>query len=495
MTTTIDTVNNFTDTISNKMSGATSEPMHIGHSLQLSDKAEAGTHFIATQVMDFVDATLSLIGLEGVESAEKALYATLVILLAFGVGAVVRWILVKIIRNIPYHYKGHFMLSLESESFFSKLSRIIPPILFLAFIQVMYEPTENLSLLLTKCGWIYVVFVSAIAATTLITAIYKNFDVTRNKKNMPLRGIAQLVKGTIWILATIVIVSIIVDRSPVTLIAGLSAFAAVLMLVFKDSILGVVAGVQLSDNDMLREGDWIKVDGANANGTVKEVSLVSVKVQNWDNTITTLPPYSLITGSFQNYRNMKTMDRRRIMRNYMIDADSVKFVDDEILEMVATLPGMKEYIDTKLAQKKAGKEENINNSQGLVNGTIETNLGLLRAYIGMYLQQHPHIDSEGSLCFVYTQEQTPNGIPLQVYCFTATSEWVEYECIQSEVFEHIAAVLPKFKLYTFENPSGRDSVNEGYLEAGGNPDNLYGLPHPFIKKDSSDNQSSQPVDD
>ena len=334
------------------------------------------------------------------------------------------------------------------------------------------------------------VFLSAIALTTFVTAVYKNFDVVRNKKNMPLRGIAQLIKGAIWILTAIIIISIIVNRSPVTLIAGLSAFAAVLMLVFKDSILGVVAGVQLSDNDMLREGDWIKVDGTTANGTVKEVSLVSVKVLNWDNTITTLPPYSLITGSFQNYRNMKDVDRRRIMRTYNIDADSIRFADEEIFESVGNLPGMKEFIATKISQRDAGKTENIINSAGLVNGTIETNLGLLRAYLGMYLNNHPYID-EKCTCFVNVLEQTPNGIPLQVYCFTATSDWINYECIQSEIFEHIAAVLPYFKLYTFENPSGRDSVNEGYLEAGGSPDDLYGLPYPFVRrKDSEDRNQS-----
>lgn len=477
-----DSIKVVNDTIINTSSGVTSEVMEIGRTIQLPDKAEAGTHYIASVLMDLVDVVLSVLGLENYESAEKALYATFVVLFSFVVGYIFQWILVKILHRVPHHFKGHFIISLESESFFSKLSRIIPPILFLAFIQVMYSPSDSLYKILTKAGWIYVVFVSALAATTLVAAIYKNFDVVRNKKNMPLKGIAQLLKGSIWILSIIVIISILVERSPVTLIAGLSAFAAVLMLVFKDSILGVVAGVQLADNDMLREGDWIKVDGTTANGTVKDVSLVSVKVQNWDNTITTLPPYSLITGSFQNYRNMKDSDRRRIMRSYMIDADSVKFADDEIFESVKKLPGMKEYIEKKLVQKNNGIVENINNSEGLVNGSIETNLGLLRAYLGMYLNSHPHIDSESSTCFVNTLQQTSSGVPLQVYCFTATSDWILYENIQSEIFEHIAAVLPYFKLYTFENPSGRDSVNEGYLEAGGNPDDLYGLPYPFLHR-------------
>lgn len=483
-----DTINIAGDTIVATSRGVTSEPMHIGSKLQLSGAADAGTDYVASQLMSFVEEVLSFVGLENYASAEKALYATIVILFSFVAGVLVQWILSKVLHNIPHQYKGHFIISLESERFFAKLSRVIPPVLFLALIQVMYSPDDSLSLLLSKCAWIYMVFLSAIALTTFVTAVYKNFDVVRNKKNMPLRGIAQLIKGAIWILTAIIIISIIVNRSPVTLIAGLSAFAAVLMLVFKDSILGVVAGVQLSDNDMLREGDWIKVDGTTANGTVKEVSLVSVKVLNWDNTITTLPPYSLITGSFQNYRNMKDVDRRRIMRTYNIDADSIRFADEEIFESVGKLPGMKEFIATKISQRDAGKTENITNSAGLVNGTIETNLGLLRAYLGMYLNKHPHID-EKCTCFVNVLEQTANGIPLQVYCFTATSDWINYECIQSEIFEHIAAVLPYFKLYTFENPSGRDSVNEGYLEAGGSPDDLYGLPYPFVRRKDSDDKN------
>lgn len=486
--TTSDTIKVIQDSIAH--GGVTSEAMDIGRTLPLSQTAEASTHYVASFLMRLVTQIMEMFGITGNDSVEKALYAALVIVLAFGVGAIIQWILVKILHHIPYHYKGHFVISLESERFFSKLSRVIPPLIFLAFIQVMYPASDSLSALLSKCGWMYVVFVSASALTTFVTASYKNFDVVRNKKNLPLRGIAQLVKGAIWILAAIIIISIIVNRSPVTLIAGLSAFAAVLMLVFKDSILGVVAGVQLSDNDTLREGDWIKVEGTTANGTVKEVSLVSVKVLNWDNTITTLPPYSLITGSFQNFRHMKDGHRRRINRCYMIDADSVRFIDDEIIEKVSLLPGMKEFIEKKQKQKAQNKEENVNNSEGLINGTIETNLGLLRAYLGIYLKNNKNIDHtpvmSNNFCFVNTLEQTPNGIPLQIYCFTATSDWIAYEAIQSEIFEHIAAVLPYFKIYTFENPSGRDTVNEGYLEAGGNPDDLFGLPYPFMKDRHND---------
>ena len=231
--------------------------------------------------------------------------------------------------------------------------------------------------------------------------------------------------------------------------------------------------------DMLRVGDWIKVDGTTANGNVVEVTLTSVKVLNWDKTITTVPPYSLVSGSFQNYRSMQESGTRRIQRWYYIDTDTVRFCSPQLLEEFKQIPLMKKYIETKQRQAADGKIRDVSNPEGLADGTIETNLGLFRAYVKMYLDQHPDISHEDT-CFINTLQQTNGGIPLQIYCFTNTSAWVAYEGIQASIFEHIAAALPQFRLYAFENPSSRDTVNEGYLEAAGNPDNLYALPYPFM---------------
>lgn len=285
-------------------------------------------------------------------------------------------------------------------------------------------------------------------------------------------------------MAAIIVIAIILDKSPGTLFAGLGAFAAVLMLVFKDSILGVVAGVQLSENDSLHVGDWIKVDGTNADGTVMEVSLTHVKVLNWDKTITTLPPYNLVSGSFTNYRTMSESNTRRIQRSCMVDADSVVPTDDAMLDEFAKLPFMEEWITKKREQRAAGKVEDVNNSEGLVDGSIETNLGVFRAYLRMYLDNNPHIDHSGGLgyCFVTTLPQTSVGIPLQIYCFTNTSAWLEYEAIQSTIMEHISAMLYKFRLYTFENPTGRDTLLEGYLSPGKDPNSVFGVPYPFLNQ-------------
>ncbi len=256
------------------------------------------------------------------------------------------------------------------------------------------------------------------------------------------------------------------------------------MLIFKDSILGLVAGVQLSGNDSLHVGDWIKVDGTDANGTVQEVSLAAVKVLNWDKTTTTLPPYSLISHGFTNYRTMQQSQTRRICRSYMIDADSILPTTPEMLQQIKKVPFMEDYINKKLEQKSAGKVADVDNPDGLVDGTIDTNLGLFRAYMKMWLDASQLID-HNSDCFVSTLPQTATGIPFQVYCFTATSKWFPYEAIQDTVFEQVAAMLPFFNLYTFESPSGRDTIAGGYVSGGKQIDNVFGIPAPFFNGSGS----------
>lgn len=241
-----------------------------------------------------------------------------------------------------------------------------------------------------------------------------------------------------------------------------------------------MAGVQLAENDSLHVGDWIKVKGTDANGTVQEVTLASVKVLNWDKTTTTLPPYSLISQGFTNYRTMQQSNTRRVCRSYMIDADSVLPTTPEMLEEIRKVPFMDEYITKKLEQKAAGKVADVNNPDGLVNGTIDTNLGLFRAYFKMWLDANPHI-SHDSDCFISTLPQTSGGIPFQVYCFTNTSAWFAYEAIQDTIFEQLAAMLTVFSLYTFENPSGRDTLVDGFLSAGGKVAPIFGVPQPFFK--------------
>ena len=447
--------------------------------VELPRIANESTHYVATALLDAVKWILSWFGLENNSSMVSFCYAALVIVIAFLIGAGVKWLAIAIARKISEVTNNSLMKDMRQANFFSKARRIIPPAVILILIQFAFVTDDTFIHILNKAMWIYITIVFAISINSMIYVLWIHIDNKENTKRLPLQGIIQLIKGIIWIVAIVVSVCIIVDKSPATLLAGLGAFAAVLSLIFKDSILGLVAGVQLAENDMLREGDWIAVQGTNANGTVIGVNLTSVKVLNWDKTVTTVPPYNLVSAPFTNYRSMQLSNTRQIQRVYLLDADTVQTLTPEDLEELKKIPLLTDYITIKQRQAAEGKVENVFNSDKLVDGTIDTNLGLFRAYVKLYLDQHPHVSHE-DICFVKTKEQTASGIPLQIYCFTNTSSWAPYESIQSAIFEHIAVMLQKFNLYVFENPSGRDSVNEGYLESGKDSSKIYGLPYPFM---------------
>lgn len=460
--------------------------------------AAEGTYEIAHLIMKIVDWLLDFVGLGHNETLVTGLYATVVFFIAMVAGKVFQWIILYIVRQIARHWDNDVYLSLTSVHFFTKLCRIIPAIVFLILIQFTLTTHTVLASVLTKITLLYIIFLVCIALSALILAIWQHVDTRENKRKLPLKGLAQLAKGIIWIIAIIISIALLIDKSPASLLAGLGAFAAVLMLIFKDSILGLVAGVQLSENDSLHVGDWIKVNGTDANGTVTEVSLTSVKVLNWDKTTTNLPPYSLISGSFTNYRSMQESHTRRICRSFMIDADSILPTTDAMLADLRKLPFLDEWIGKKIEQRQRGITEDVNNSEGLVDGSIDTNLGVFRAYMKMWLDANPDI-SHDSDCFVTSLAQTAAGIPFQVYCFTDTSAWFAYEHIQDTVFEHLASMLRFFSLYTFENPSGRDTVIDGYLSPGKDITKVYGIPYPFFQRQETsdthdDNSQAQTSD-
>lgn len=461
--------------------------------VELHGVTEESYYTVAKVIMTAVNWLLSLVGLEHNNFIFTTVYAILVFLISILIGQAAKWMILLAVNHLSKIVKYDVYLRLRDSHFFTKLSRIIPAIVFLIFLQFTLTGRQTLTEWLSRLTWIYILFVIANSLNTLAMVIWSHVDSRENKKKLPLKGLVQLVKGIIWILFAIVVIGVIVNKSPASLLAGLGAFAAVLMLVFKDSILGVVAGVQLSENDSLHVGDWIKVPGTDANGNVIEVTLTSVKVQNFDKTVTTLPPYSLISGSFTNYRPMQVTNTRRICRSYMIDCDSVLPCDDTMLDNYAKIPLLTDWITKKRAQKAAGKEENVFNSEGLVDGSIDTNLGVFRAYVKLYLDANAHISHDpADDCFISTLAQTSVGIPLQVYCFTSTSKWLPYEAIQSSIFEHIAIMMGRFHLYTYENASGRDEIVNGVLEAGADPALFFGLPYPFLQKGGTPEAPASP---
>lgn len=449
--------------------------------VDLSQPAAQGTYEIAKLLMKVVYWFLSLFGWEHNETLFTACYAVIVFIISIIVGYVVKWIVLFIVRKLGHRLHDDVYQFLTEEHFFAKTSRIFPAIVFLIFIQFTLNGRMTLSSWLTRLTWIYLSFVLSDTLCIIADVMWKKINARANKRKLPLNGIVQLLKGMIWLIWIIVALAIVFDKSPGSLLAGLGAFAAVLMLIFKDSILGVVAGVQLSENDSLHVGDWIKGGGTEANGIVTEVSLTAVKVLNWDKTTTSIPPYNLVSIGFTNYMSMQNSNTRRIQRAYMIDADSVVPCDDKLLEEFSKIPMMANWIAKKKELKAAGNDHPAQ-IEDLANGTLDTNLGVFRAYVKMWLDSNPDIahSDPSDVCFVTTLPQTPYGIPFQIYCFTSTSNWPNYEAIMSSVFEHISIMLHKFHLYTYESPSGRDTLIDGYLCPGKNPADLFGIPYPFF---------------
>lgn len=415
------------------------------------------SHAIASMIMKMVDGIMDLLGLEHFRKLEEILYTVVVVTVALAIGWALRRVIVFVVRKfiaIKHTAAGDELLEQHTVT---KCSHIIPPLILMGLIPFAFETDPGTYRFIMHVLVVYTLCAFAIGVNAIITFIWTRFDKQRNTENHPLRGIMNVAHGLVWIVIVIIGVSILVDKSPMALLGGLGAFAAALMLIFKDSILGFVAGIQLSNNDMLRVGDWIVVPSTPANGTVEDVTLTVVKVRNWDNTLIMLPPYTLVSTSFQNWRGMKDSGARRISRSVLIDNATIVPPTAELIGRIEEkFPAMKEYIDSRRQMLADGKGNEYNPGRGTVNGSIETNLGLFRAYICQYLIAHPKIAKDQDM-IIRTLEANENGTPLQIYCFTTDFAWIAYEAVQSEMFEHIAAVAPVFGLTIF-NTSDGDSI-------------------------------------
>ncbi len=417
------------------------------------------THKVASWLLTRIDRMLVHFGLDRSPVFEEIIYTIIILGAALLVGWLTRKIVVAIAQKLVYSHKTLLTTEMQHEGLINKMSHIIPPLVFLGLIPFAFQTDDKTLEFIERIVFVYFVVVLGWTIGALLNIIWVNYDRRENTKNLPLRGILNVAKGLMWIVLTIIAVSIIIDRSPAALLTGLGAFAAALMLIFKDSILGFVAGLQLSVNDMLRVGDWISVPGTIANGIVTDVSLTAVKIRNWNNTTVTLPPYTLVSTSLQNWNKMKERGRRQIERSILIDVSTVSPTTPDMLESFKRLPFMKEYIERMQADAAAGKASCLKRGDIPVNGSIDTNLGCLRAYTGLYLMHHPYVALGEPTCMVRLLEQTATGIPLQVFCYVNTTVWPEYEGIQSDIFEHLIAVAPAFNLSAFCSPTGRDMVN------------------------------------
>lgn len=425
---------------------------------------------------------LSRLGLpyDIVNQIDPFIYLVFVLIIGWAIQWVAHWVLVYFVKNVLKYRKVRILSIFLEKKMLRKITRLLFPLFVITLLPFAIDPASHFLHVTDKICWIYFIIVLIDSGNTFLESLFGSLSDRAEMRNRPMKGFIQILEILFIFIGGIVIISILLDKSPINLITGLGAFAAVLMLVFKDSILGFVSGVLLSQNDMIRIGDWIELDSMGINGVVFDISLNVVKVQNFDNTTVTVPPYALISNSFVNWRGMSDSGGRRIMRSYVIDVDNIQFCTPEYLEKMKKIDILRDYITKKQAEQAAGKVENTANSSGLVNGTIETNLGLFRAYLTLYLQQHRFISNELTL-MVRTLDPVANGLPLQLYCFSSNKDWVNFESIQAEIMEHFAAILPKFGLYPFQNASGRDYINSSLLEAGIKTNQITGIPWGTMK--------------
>jgi miniconductance mechanosensitive channel len=280
-------------------------------------------------------------------------------------------------------------------------------------------------------------------------------------RSRPIKGYVQVVKIVVFCGAAILMIAVLIEQSPLLLLSGLGAMAAVLLLVFKDTILSLVASVQLTSNDMLRVGDWIEMPSMDADGDVVDIALHTVKVQNFDKTITTIPTHKLISDAYRNWRGMSESGGRRIKRALVIDQNSVRFLGDEEVAKLKRFRLLDDYLARKQEEIAEWNRHELSGDCDAINARRITNIGTLRAYVIAYLKSHPRIASRGFTLLVRQLPPGPQGLPLEIYCFTDTVVWGEYEAIQADIFDHMLAILPEFGLRIFQEPSGLDFAQLG----------------------------------
>ncbi|WP_375629009.1 mechanosensitive ion channel family protein [Bartonella sp. TT67HLJMS] len=299
---------------------------------------------------------------------------------------------------------------------------------------------------------IFFVVLTISACLNVINILYEQRPTARLK---PIKGYIQIAKIALFAVATVLMVATLIDRSPLILFSGLGAMAAVLMLIFQDTLLSLVAGIQISSTDMVRVGDWIEIPNLGADGDVIEIALHTVKVQNFDNTITSVPIRKLVTDPFKNWRGMQESGGRRIKRSLFIDQSSIHFLTEEEQKYLSRFNLLENYFTQKVAEIDQWNAQLDKNHDVLANTRRLTNIGTFRAYVFAYLQQHININP--NMTFMARQlPPTENGLPLEIYCFTNTTVWIDYEQIQGDIFDHLYSILPCFGLKVFQNPSGYD---------------------------------------
>ena len=361
---------------------------------------------------------------------DEMIIAALLVILAIGLDYLCQAIFVGSMKKLAQHTHYQWDSLLLKRKVVHHLVHTIPGILVYALLPLAFIRGKGLLLLSQKICAVYIVFALLLAINGFILVFLDMYNMRQVNKNRPIKGFMQVLQVLLFFIGGIVIIAILIGKSPASLFAGLGASAAILMLVFKDTILGFVAGIQLSANDMLRPGDWITVPGSNANGIVQEITLNTVKIQNFDNTISTIPPYTLVNASFQNWRGMVESGGRRVRKSSFLDLNTIKFCTPDMLDTFRKeIPLLADYQPDE--------------------GVTPTNSQMFRVYVEKYLTSLPVVNTDLDLIISQLQS-TEYGVPIQIYFFSRNKVWKEYERIQSDIFDHFFAMVPKFQLKVYQ---------------------------------------------
>jgi len=383
--------------------------------------------------------------------------ATVIILLLFAY--ISYWatnrFMVRLIEMIFTRSKNTWDDALVKHDFVRRLSFLMPIIVIYVFADLMLPGQALAPELFKRLAMVFFVFAGIWMLDSILLAIREIYSKSDMATHRPIRGYLDAIKIIAYVMAGIFIVSILTDQSPWGVLSILGGFTVVLMLVFKDTILGFVASIQLSGHDMVRIGDWIEMPKYGADGDVIDVTIHTVKVRNWDKTITTIPTYSLVSDAFKNWRGMSESGGRRIKRPLHIDMSSIQFCTDEMLERFKKFDLIKDYIIQKKEEITSYNKEHTTDPSQLINGRRQTNIGVFRAYIIAYLKNHPKIHQDMTF-LVRHLEPTQYGLPVQIYVFSNDQAWANYEAIQADIFDHLLAAVPEFDLQVFQSPSGYD---------------------------------------
>lgn len=432
---------------------------------ELEQKAFFGRMDLISEIERWVVANLQSAGLSEVYGvyAYMGLAFTVILILGWFANLLVKRFLLKVLRSLAKKTRTRLAAYLLEESFFLRLSHLAPAFVISSLSEWVFAGYEVFGGLITVMINLYLVVIVLWVIDAIIDTLYKLYEESSISSKLPLKGICQAVKIVVNVTGIIFILSILLDKSPLYFFSGLGALTAVLLLVFKDVILGLVAGIQLTANNMVRKGDWVEMPKYGADGDVIDVALTTIKIQNWDKTVTTIPAHAFVSDAFKNWRSMSESGGRRIKRSINLDLSSVRFFNEKEVKNLEDIELLTDYLQKKRTEigERGLNLEKHGLAAPLLNGRNLTNSGTFRAYCIEYLRAHSGIHKEGMTFLVRQLAPTEKGLPIEIYVFVNDVRWVEYEGIQSDIFDHLLASLPVFNLRAFQFPSDASLAHLG----------------------------------